>query len=86
MLASLVYLLCALTSTLSAILLLIKFRSTRMRLLLWSGLGFAGLGLNNILLFVDMIIFPDGDLSLARTLPALVGIAILLWGFIWDTA
>jgi hypothetical protein len=80
----LVYVLCALTSLACAWLLLRAYRRTRQRLLLWSGLCFAGLALNNVLLVVDLRMVPETDLSLVRTLPALAGVALLLYGFIWD--
>jgi hypothetical protein len=83
--ATLVYALCALTSLACAVLLLRGYASTRARLLLWSGLCFAGLALNNILLLVDKRLVPTIDLSLWRTLPALAGIALLLYGLVWET-
>ena len=83
--ATLVYALCALTSTACAFLLLRGYTRSRFRLLLWSGLCFAGLALNNVLLFVDKRVIPEMDLSVWRTIPALVGIALLLYGFVWDT-
>ena len=76
--------LCALTSLACAVLLLRGYRSSRARLLLWSGLCFAGFALNNALLFVDLRVLPEHDLSLWRTLPALVGVGILLYGLVWD--
>ncbi len=83
--ATLVYALCALTSTACAFLLLRGYMRSHFRLLLWSGLCFAGLALNNVLLFVDKRVMPEMDLSVWRTIPALVGIALLLYGFVWDT-
>lgn len=83
--ATLVYVLCALTSTACAVLLLRGYARSRFRLLLWSGLCFAGLALNNVLLVVDKRVVPEMDLSVWRTLPALAGIALLLYGFVWDT-
>jgi len=83
--ATLVYVLCALTSTACAVLLLRGYERSRFRLLLWSGLCFVGLALNNVLLVVDKRVIPEMDLSVWRTLPALVGIALLLYGFVWDT-
>ncbi len=81
----LVYVLCALTSAACAVLLLRAWRQTRQRLLLWSALCFVGLALNNLLLVVDVRFTPAHDLSSLRTLPALAGIALLLFGFVWDT-
>ena len=80
----LVYVLCALTATACAVLLLRGYRRSRQRLLLWSGLCFVGLALNNVLLVVDVRDAAATDLSLVRTLPALAGVALLLYGFIWD--
>jgi hypothetical protein len=80
-----VYVLCALTSLACAVLLLRGFARSRVRLLLWSGLCFAGFFLNNVLLIVDVRLVPDTDLSVWRTLPALAGLGVLLYGLIWET-
>jgi hypothetical protein len=40
--------------------------------------------MNNGLLVVDRIVLPDVDLSLWRQVPALIGIAVLLYGLVWD--
>jgi hypothetical protein len=68
--AELVYALCAVTSTFCAVLLIRAFRSTRQRLLLWSSVGFAGFAVNNVLVFLDLVIVPATDLSLPRNLAA----------------
>jgi hypothetical protein len=81
----LVYVLCAVTSILCAVLLLRSFRQSRVRLLLWSGLCFVGLALNSILLVIDMGILTEVDLFVIRSLPALLGLMLLLYGLIWDT-
>ena len=83
--ATAVYLLCILTSLGCAVLLVRGWLATRVRLLLWSALCFIGLALNNILLFVDVRVLPETDLSVVRTLPALAGILLLLYGLIWET-
>ena len=82
--AGLVYVLCALTSLACAVLLLRGYRRSRVRLLLWSGLCFVGLFLNNMLLFVDLRVMPDVDLAVVRLLPAVVGVGMLLYGLIWE--
>lgn len=79
-----VYLLCALTCLACALLLARAYRRTRARLLLWSSLCFACLCLNNILLFVDLSLAPTVDLLLVRQIPALVGVALLMYGLIWE--
>jgi hypothetical protein len=84
--AEAVYLLCALTSVTCAVLLLRAWRRTRMKLLLYSGLCFSVLTLNNVMLFVDLVLVPDQDLSLARTCASLVAGCVLLFGLIWDVS
>ncbi|HEX5714719.1 MAG TPA: DUF5985 family protein [Thermoanaerobaculia bacterium] len=83
--ASVVYALCTLTSGLCAALLLRAYLSSRARLLLWSTLSFVGLAFNNLLLFVDLIVFPAIDLSLYRSLTAAIAVMILMLGLIWDS-
>jgi hypothetical protein len=85
MIAGTVYLLCALTSVGCAALLFRGYRRSRSRLLLWSFICFIGLGLNNILLFLDLEVFIEPDLRLARVLPALVGLGLLIYSLIWDS-
>jgi len=82
--ATIVYILCALTSLLCAILLLQAYSRSKVRLLLWSGLCFCFFALNNTLLFIDLRVLPELDLSVIRGLPILGGLALLLYGFIWD--
>ncbi len=83
--AETVYLLCSITSAITAILLWINFRKTGYRLLFWSALCFAGLTLNNVMVFIDFIVFPAADLGIIRTLPAVVSFGLLLYAFIWET-
>lgn len=85
MIALSVYFACALTSLTCAVLLLRGYLKSRVRLLLWSGLCFAGFFLNNMLLVIDVRILPEHDLSVVRTLPSLVGIALLLYGLVWES-
>ena len=82
--ATAVYVLCALASLLAATLVLRSFLGTRQRLLFWTGVCFAGLAANNLLLFVDKVVAPDIDLSLWRNSPALIGLGALLYGLIWE--
>lgn len=82
--ATLVYILCALTSLTCSILLLRAYSHSRVRLLFWSGLCFLGLAMNNILLFIDLRVLPQTDLFLVRSLPALIGLLLLIYGLIWD--
>ncbi len=82
--AAAVYILCALTSTVCMALLLRGYFASRVRLLLWGGLCFAGLAANNVLLCIDLLVLPGIDLSLPRHLSALVGVSLLIYGFVWD--
>ncbi len=82
---SLVYALCALTSAVCAGFLLRGYMRSHARLLLWSGLCFVGLFLNNAILFVDMRVLPQLDLSVWRTIPALAGVALLVSGLVWES-
>ncbi|HVN45003.1 MAG TPA: DUF5985 family protein [Steroidobacteraceae bacterium] len=79
-----VYLACALTSLMCAVLLLRGYRQERGRLLFWASMCFIGLTLNNVLLFVDLILLPQVDLFLWRTIPAVAGMVALLYGLIWE--
>jgi hypothetical protein len=83
--AEAVYLLCALTSAACALLLLRAHRRTGTSLLLWSGVCFIGLALNNAILVVDLIVVPGVDLSTWRLVPAVAGLAVLIYGLVWDT-
>jgi len=83
--ATLVYVLCAITSVACAWLLLRSWARSRVRLLLWSGLCFAGLAVNNILLFIDVRVLPEIDLSVWRTIPAVIAVLVLIFGLIWET-
>lgn len=85
MIPKIVYLLCTLTSAACAFALTRGYLKTRTRLLLWSTLGFVGLAISNLLLFLDLVIYTDLDLSLWRMLANCAGVAIFLGGLIWDT-
>jgi hypothetical protein len=84
MIASAVYLLCALTSFLCATLLIRSFRKAHLRLIFWSSVFFICTALSNILLFIDLAVFPNIDLSFLRTFLALVGVILLLYGLVWE--
>jgi hypothetical protein len=56
-----------------------------MRLLLWSSICFLLLAGNNLVLVLDLVIWPhDVDLRLIRQGLALAAAASLIWGFIWE--
>lgn len=83
--AAAVYVLCALTSLACAVLLLRAYQARGVRLLLWSGLAFIGFAVGNSMLVLDRVLTgPEVDLALSRSLPVLAGLAVLIYGLVWD--
>lgn len=82
--ASLIYILCSLTSLACAWLVLRSYFRFRHRLLFWTGLCFCGMFINNTLLVIDQMATPDDDLSTWRVVAALVALLPLLYGLIWE--
>ena len=83
-LAPSVYLLCLISSAVCAWLLARRYARSQTRLLLWAAVCFGLLALNNLLVVLDLLVITSVDLSLARLFASLVGIAVLLYGFIWE--
>jgi hypothetical protein len=81
--ASVVYALGALTTLLCCVLLLRAHSRVRQKLLLWSGLCFAGLTVSNVLTFVDLAAVKE-DLYLGRLSTAAAAMAILVFALIWE--
>ena len=81
--AAMVYSLCTLTALLCAWMLLSAYRRRGTELLFWSGLAFAGLTANNLLLVLDKLVFLKVDLSVFRNVVSLLAMIILLYGLIW---
>jgi hypothetical protein len=82
--AEVIFVLCALASTLCAVLLLRSFFAERVPLLFWSSVCFVWLALNNVVLFFDKVVAPDVDLGVWRAVTALVGVAALVYGLVWE--
>lgn len=86
--AEIVYLLCALTSAACAVLLLRQHRLVRTKrragLLIWSTVCFVGLAISNAVLFVDLVVFPNVDLSLVRAAAGAVATLTLVIGLVWE--
>jgi hypothetical protein len=61
------------------------YARTGVRLLFWSALCFIGLMFDNIILYIDLHVFPAVDLSVWRKLPGLAAILLLLVGLVWDS-
>jgi hypothetical protein len=79
------YALAILTSLGCTSLLIRGYRQRRYPLLMWSAACFAFLTVNNVLLFVDLVMFPHIDLRLWRLLAALAGVACMLYAFIRES-
>ncbi|MGE4208654.1 MAG: DUF5985 family protein [Oligoflexales bacterium] len=73
-------------SVVCTFLLLRGYRQSKSHLLLWSGLCFVGLALNNVVLFIDMVILPDANIQGAfwRNLLSSISGSLLLFGLIWE--
>ena len=82
--ADVVYGMCAITAALCAYLLLRAYLQQHYKLLLWSGVCFLALAMNNFLLVIDKLAMPMVDLSVLRNVVSLVAMLILLYGLIWD--
>lgn len=83
--ADVVFILCGITSLVCCVLLFRAYRQSKTRLLLWSALCFLGMGVSNVLLYLDIRVFVQTDLSIVRTIPALLGVCCLIYGLIIDT-
>lgn len=83
--ATIVYLLCFLTSVACAWLLGRSYLHGRTRLLLWSSICFAFLAANNLALVLDLVVWPTSvDLRILRLALALAAAVSLIWGFVWE--
>lgn len=83
-LPTLVYLLCFVTSLICAGLLGRSYARTRTRMLLWSALCFSLLAIANLVVVLDMLVFPAADMRTIRLGLSLAAVTVLLFGFIWD--
>ena len=79
-----VYILCALTSLACTVLLMGRYQKTRVSLLFWSAVAFLAFTVTNSLLFFDLVVVPDFDLSVIRNVITLSGVIVLLYGLIHD--
>ena len=80
-----VYILCFLTSAACAWLLGRSYGRSKAPLLLWSSVCFVVLALNNLLLVLDLVVWPSPelDLRLPRLLLSLAAACSMLFGFIY---
>ncbi len=85
--AQAVYILCAITSILCAVLLLRGWRATRTRLLFWASLCFVFLAINNVILYIDLVLIPASspvNLFWYRNAAAMIGMLLLVFGLIGE--
>ena len=82
--SEIIYGLCAITSILCSVLLLRAWRVSRTRLLLWSGICFAGLATTNVILVLDQLVWPDADLLAPRLWISLGALVLMLYGLIFS--
>lgn len=75
----------ALTAGLCAVLLLRAYGNVKARLLLWSGLCFSGFTAAQVLLVIDLMMFPQYTLYTARLLIAAFALLALLYGLIFES-
>lgn len=79
-----VYLLGVLVTLLCGVLLSRAYTRVKKRLLLWSGICFFGLSISNMLVFLDLVVFPELDLYRWRLGTAAAAMLILVCGLIWE--
>ena len=84
-LETIIYLLCVVAGLLCAFLLARAYTRGRTRLLIWSSICFAMLALNNLVVAIDVLLLPEVDLTIPGAVTALLAVAVLLYGFIWET-
>lgn len=83
MIAEAIYILCGLTSAVCAWLLIRGYLASGTRLLFWAALCFVGLTIDNVVLYIDLVLTPV-DLFYYRTIPAALGLIVLLFGLIHE--
>lgn len=84
LLPGLVYLLCFLTATLCAVLLVRRHLAAPTPILLWSAACFVFLALSNLLVVIDRMVLLDVSLRTPRLALTLIAVSLLLYGFIWE--
>jgi hypothetical protein len=80
-----VYLLCAAASLVVAAMLLRQYLRVRTRLVLWSFVCFTGLAANNVLVYIDLVVYTGVDLSLYRSAVGAAAMLVMLHSLVWET-
>jgi hypothetical protein len=84
-LAEVLYLLCAAMSLTVAAMLLRQYLRVRTRLVLWSFLCFTGLAVNNVLVYIDLVMYTGVDLSVYRSAAGAAGMLMMVYGLVWES-
>lgn len=79
-----VYVLGVAITLLCGFLLARAYGRVRRRLLLWSSICFFGLAVSNLLVFLDLVIFPEIDLYRWRLGTGAIAMLVLVYGLIWE--
>jgi hypothetical protein len=79
-----IYSLCILTCWACAFLLWRAHSRRRSSLLLWSAVCFLFLGIANLLLFADLILYPGANLLALRNAVTLAGLVIFIAGLVFE--
>lgn len=79
-----IYLLCAATALACCLLLLRGYWRSGVRLLLWCGLFFLAMSVENVMLFFDLIVFPEVPLAATHITAGMIGVLLLLYGLICE--
>ncbi|WP_210272533.1 DUF5985 family protein [Chthonobacter rhizosphaerae] len=81
-----IYVLCFGTAAACAGLLVRGYLSSRVRLLLWSGVSFFFLAVNSLVVVLDLFVFPDLNLLVLRYVATLLAVGVLIFGLVWESA
>lgn len=84
--AEIVYLCCSIVSGTCAVLLFKNYLRVHARILLWISLSFALFTVNNIFVFVDIVVFPEIDMSgaLVRHILLCLSALTMIVGLTWE--
>jgi hypothetical protein len=83
--AELIYGLCGVTGLTCAGLLLRSYRQNRLPMLFWTAVFFIAIAVSNVLLYVDVVVFPTVDMAVLRNGTSLIGAIALLYGLITES-
>lgn len=83
--AGVVYIFAAITCLGCALLLVRGYMRSKMRLLFWSSFFFFALTVDNVIVFLDLVVFPQVNFSFFRNSFTLGGLFLLIYGLIYES-